>query len=89
VLVVALPVTRSRRRRRTEVASIKRNTAGEDDWYVGVNTTQPGAARFTNMSLQDIVCNAYGVDFLMRQSLVTGRPQQILSERFDVDARSA
>lgn len=69
-----------------EVASIRRNTSGEDRWYGGVNTTQPGAVRLTNMPLQSIIYNAYGVDFLMQRFLVTGGPQDLLSQRFDVDA---
>ena len=69
-----------------EVASIRQNTSGEDRWYGGVDTTQPGAVRLTNMSLQYIIYNAYGVDLLMQRFLVTGGPENILSQRFDVVA---
>jgi uncharacterized protein (TIGR03435 family) len=69
-----------------EVASVRQNTSGEDRWYGGVNTTQPGAVRFSNMPLQNIIYNAYGVDLLMQRFLVDGGPQNLLSQRFDVDA---
>jgi uncharacterized protein (TIGR03435 family) len=69
-----------------EVASIKRNTSGDSRWYGGVDTTRPGAVHFTNMPLQNIIYNAYGMDFMTQRFLVTGGPQNILSQPFDVDA---
>ena len=87
LLVAALPCgAQSAPAPAFEAASIKRNTSGDSRWYGGVNTTQPGAVRLTNMPLQNIIYNAYGVDFLMQRFLVTGGPQNILSEHFDVDA---
>jgi len=38
------------------------------------------------MSLQNIIHDAYGVDLMMRRFLVTGGPENILSQRFDVEA---
>jgi uncharacterized protein (TIGR03435 family) len=38
------------------------------------------------MPLQNIIYNAYEVDLMMQRFLVIGGPQNILSQRFDVDA---
>ena len=69
-----------------EVASIRRNTSGETRAIGGVDTAQPGAVRFTNMTLQNIIHDADEVEPRLRQFLVTGGPQQVLSERFDLEA---
>jgi uncharacterized protein (TIGR03435 family) len=67
---------------RFEVASIKRNTSGDQFISVSFSPTRP---TFTNMPVRQLIVRAYGV----QQYQVQGGPSWITSDRFDISAKTA
>ena len=65
-----------------EVASVKRNTAGNSGWSI---TYTADSLRATNATLSALIQSAYG--FLLEDRLVRG-PSWVRTTRFDVNAKA-
>lgn len=67
-----------------EVASVRYNTTGGDR---GSRRSLPGGRLvISNMTLEQLIEFAYGIDFLGGQSRLIGGPPELLSKRFDITA---
>lgn len=64
-----------------EVASVKRNTSGDDEGAIG---PRPGGYGMTNVPLRLLIIRAYE----LRSFQVAGGPGWIDGERYDLDARA-
>src|SRR5688572_12120816 len=70
---------------RFDVASVRRNTSGEARFSMA---WPKGSFSATNVELRMLIAQAYGIagQFLMRFKVVGG-PQELLAERYDIQAR--
>lgn len=79
-----------------DVASVKKNTSGEDRALGSPGLTpnlwgevipSRGSVSITNAPLRELIARAYGIDAILDQFSLTGGPGNILSARFDIIAK--
>jgi uncharacterized protein (TIGR03435 family) len=64
-----------------EVASIKPNTSGEG--YTFFQSPPGGLVRLTNITLRDLIAEAYGIERTLRRFALTAGPAALLSTRYE------
>jgi uncharacterized protein (TIGR03435 family) len=68
-----------------EVASIKPNTSGEDRWMT--QFPPGGMVTLTNITLRNIIVQAFGIELTIERFTLVGGPEKLLSTRYDITAK--